>query len=1028
MHDDRVQTESRIRRIFDERVQPAQYADWVGLELESWTAPDEPVPVHVARSATFRPFQVGTAWGAPWSTVWFRATGTVPAEWAGRRVEAVIDLGFGGSAPGFQAEALGYDTDGMPLKGIAPNNQYLPVTAAAGEPVGFWIEAAANPNVLGGGFVPTGLGDKATAGQQPLYVFRRADLAVVDVDVMALRYDAQVLRELMAELPVTDPRRHEILRALERACDALDTHDRATVAASAAAARTVLAEVLSRPAPASAHTVYGAGHAHIDSAWLWPIRETRRKTARTFASVTALAAEYPELVFACSSAQQYAWLKEDHPEVYQRIRDAVSAGNWAPVGGMWVEADGNMPGGEALARQLAHGKRFFAEEFGVECRGVWLPDSFGYTAAYPQLARLAGMDWFLTQKISWNQTNTFPHHTFWWEGIDGTRIFTHFPPADTYNGTFAAAELAHAVARFAEKGAAGISLLPFGHGDGGGGPTREMLERARRLASLEGSPKVRIAAPDAFFDAARAEYPDAPVWSGELYLELHRGTYTSQARTKAGNRRSESLLREAELWATAAAVRVGAPYPYQQLDRLWKTVLLHQFHDILPGSSIAWVHREAEATHQRVQAELDAIIADAARALAGGGSSTTPWVLNTSPLPRTEVLDVVDGEPALVRVPPSGAARVDERSEDVAEVRVTDRDDGVVVDNGLVRVHVDGDGLLASVRDLTAGREVIAPGSRANLLRLHPDLPNMWDAWDVDRHYRRRVVEWTQLKELAVLERGPLRATLRIHRIHGESSVVQTLRVCAGSPAVTITNEVDWRERETLLKVAFPLDVHAGYSSAEIQFGHVQRPTHVNTSWDAARFELCGHRWVHVAEASYGIAISNDSTYGFDVTRDTRERGGTTTTVSLSLLRAPRSPDPDADQGSHTIGYSLVPGVGVDGAVAAGYAANLPLRVVPGGLGTPPRSLVWTEGGAATVESVKLADDQSGDVVVRLYESCGGATTSRLLADFPITAAVFCDLLERPLPDGTIGIAQDREIALRLRAFQIVTVRLGRSG
>jgi len=312
-----------------------------------------------------------------------------------------------------------------------------------------------------------------------------------------------------------------------------------------------------------------------------------------------------------------------------------------PVGSMWVEPDGNLPGGEALARQLIHGKRYFLDEFGIETRGVWLPDSFGYSAAFPQLAQLAGANWFLTQKLSWNQVNRLPHNTFWWEGIDGSRVFTHFPPIDTYNAAFEGAELALAVRNYAEKGAGTRSLAPFGHGDGGGGPTREMLEKARRLRDLEGSPMVVIEPPDAFFAAAQAEYPDAPVWSGELYLELHRGTFTSQARCKAGNRRAEHLLREAELWSATASVRAGHPYPYQELDRLWKTVLLHQFHDILPGTSIGWVHREAEAAYADVAAELERIIAAATAALAGEGGSL--WVFNASPRNRAEVVTRPDG-------------------------------------------------------------------------------------------------------------------------------------------------------------------------------------------------------------------------------------------------------------------------------------------------------------------------------------------------------------------------------------------------
>jgi alpha-mannosidase len=987
-------------------VRPATYLASVPLDLSVWHVPDEPVPVAEALDATYQPFRVGERWGRPWSTSWIRATGTVPAEWAGQRVEAVFDLGFVGGWPGNQAEALVYDRTGRPLKGVAPHNRYVPIAnpAAGGEEVHLLVEAAANPDILAHGFIPNALGDKATAGDEPLYVFKEADLAVLDEEVWHLGLDLEVLNQLMRELAVTDPRRHEILRALERAMDALDLDD---ISGTATAARAQVAEALARPAHASAHVLSSVGHAHIDSAWLWPLRETVRKTSRTFANVTALATDYPEFVFACSQAQQYAWVRDRYPEIFQRMRDAIKAGQWVPVGGMWVEADGNLPGGEALARQLVHGKRFFLDEFGVECEGVWLPDSFGYTAAYPQLARLAGMRWFLTQKLSWNESNHLPHHTFWWEGIDGTRIFTHFPPVDTYNVEFSGSEVAHAVRNFTEKGRATRSLAPFGHGDGGGGPTREMLERARRLADLEGSARVVIEHPDTFFRAAEAEYPDAPVWSGELYLELHRGTYTTQARTKAGNRRGEHLLREAELWAATAAVHTGFAYPYQELDRLWKTVLLNQFHDILPGSSIAWVHREAEATYAAVHAELEAIIGAATAALASG---TT--VFNAGPRPRAEVVPGVG-----FAVAPGGGAGT--LSTVDGTVTVTDR----VLDNGLVRVSLSADGLLESVRDLVADREVLAgPG---NLLQLHTDLPNYWDAWDIGRHYRHQYTDLTAVDAIRVVEAGPLVGAIAVERSFGASRVTQTITVRAGSKRVDVLTEVDWHEREKLLKAAFPLDVHADRTAAEIQFGHVFRPTHANTSWDAARFELYAHRWIHAGEPGYGVALLTDSTYGYDAGRTTRADGGTTTTVRLSLVRAPRSPDPQADQGAHRFRYALLPGADIADAVAEGYAVNLPLRVSTGTAAATPPPLVQVE--EAVVEAVKLADDGSGDVVVRLYEPLGGRARTRLTAGFPVARAEVVDLLERPQFDAPLPVDDDGGVPIALRPFQILTLRLKRA-
>lgn len=1038
MHDDRKQVEARLERALEQRIRPAVYAASVPLTLTAWHVPDEPVPVAEALAAAYGDFSVGERWGRPWSTTWFRAVGEVPADWAGKRVEAVFDLGFVGDWPGNQAEALVYDAAGHPVKGIEPQNQYVPVAKAAdgGERVEFLLEAAANPDILAKGFLPTPFGDKLTAPPEPIYTFGRADLAILDENVWHLVLDIEVAGELMRELAMTDARRHELLRALERMLDVLDIAD---VAGTAAAARAELADVLSRPAHASAHTLSSVGHAHIDSAWLWPLRETVRKTSRTFSNVTALAADYPDFVFACSQAQQYAWAKEHYPEVYRRMQDAAKAGNWVPVGGMWVEADGNLPGGEALARQLVHGKRFFADEFGVECEGVWLPDSFGYTGAYPQLAKLAGMHWFLTQKISWNQTNKMPHHTFWWEGIDGSRVFTHFPPVDTYNAVFSGEEMAHASRNYADKGGGTRSLVPFGHGDGGGGPTREMMEKARRLRDLEGSPKVVIQDPNLFFRDAQAEYPDAPVWSGELYLELHRATYTSQARTKSGNRRSEHLLREAELWAATAALRAGHAYPYEDLDRLWKTVLLHQFHDILPGSSIAWVHREAEATYARVKQELEAIIGAAAGALSGPTRATaephsTAWVLNAGPRARTEVIAVPaelasgtgqalsDGTVAVyATVPASGAAPLAAK-QPLLPVTVTDR----VLDNGLVRVTLDDDGLFTSVRDLEADREVLAPGERGNLLRLHTDLPNEWDAWDIDRHYKRQYTDLTAVDSITVTESGPLLGAIRIVRTFGDSTVTQIVRLRAGSPRIDIETEIDWHETEKILKAAFPLDVHADRSAAEIQFGHVFRPTHTNTSWEAARFEVFCHRWVHVAEAGYGVAVLNDSTYGHDVSRTARPQdGGTTTTLRLSLVRAPRCPDPAADQGRHKMTYSLLPGASVADAVEGGYALNLPLRVVDGTAAEPTAPLATLDGQAAAIEAVKLADDRSGDVIVRLYESLGGRAATTLRPGFPVTHAQVTDLLERPMADEQpIEPDADGGIAVNLRPFQVLTLRL----
>ncbi|MEU9480268.1 glycoside hydrolase family 38 C-terminal domain-containing protein [Streptomyces sp. NPDC048191] len=1006
MHDDRTLVEARLRRVLDERIRPAVYPESVPLRVAVWHAPGEPVPVAEGLAAEPEPIEVGARWGAPWGTSWFRVSGTVPRAWAGKTVEALLDLGFDENMPGFQCEGLVYRPDGTPVKGLNPRNQWVRVgaPAAGGEEVVLHIEAASNPVVLDyHPFRPTRLGDRETAGHEPQYTLTRMDLAVFDESVWQLVLDLEVLGELMAELPVDSARRHDILRAVERALDAVDLQD---VNGTADRARERLTGVLSAPAVPSAHRISAVGHAHIDSAWLWPLRETVRKVARTTSNMTALLEDEPEFVFAMSQAQQWAWVKEHRPEVWARVKKVVAQGRFVPAGGMWVESDTNMPGSEAMARQFVHGKRFFLDEFGVENEEAWLPDTFGFAAGLPQIIRAAGSKWLLTQKISWSQTNRFPHHTFQWEGIDGTRIFTHFPPVDTYNCSMKGSELAHAARNFRDKGRARHSLAPTGWGDGGGGTTREMVAKAARLRDLEGSATVVWETPRAFFEQAQAEYPEPPVWVGELYLELHRATLTSQAKTKQGNRRSEHLLREAELWAATAAVRTGFPYPHEELDRIWKTVLLHQFHDILPGSSIAWVHREARATYERIAGELDGIIGAAQRALAGAGDREL--VFNAAPHGRAGI--PAGGAGAC---PPSGRTSLASRA-----------GGGYVLDNGVLRVEIDARGLIVSALDIEAGRESIAPGRAAGLLQLHQDFPNMWDAWDVDEFYRNTV---TDLTAADAVQAGPDDRSVLVTRSFGDSRVTQVLSLAAGERRLVIDTEVDWHETEKFLKLAFPLDLHAERYASETQFGHVFRPTHTNTSWEAAKFEACNHRFVHLEEPGWGAAVVNDSTYGHDVTRTVRTDGdrGTTTTVRVSLLRAPRFPDPETDQGVHRFRHALVPGASIADAVREGWRINLPERRLTGAHDVAP--LVSADNDAVVITAVKLADDGSGDVVVRFHEAHGGRARATLTAGFAVADVTATDLLERPAGDTEPPERDGDRITVRLRPFELVTLRLRRA-
>ncbi|WP_327146224.1 alpha-mannosidase [Nocardia sp. NBC_01327] len=1004
MHDDRRLIESRLGRVLGERIVPAIYPESVPLRASMWVAPDEPVPVAEGLAGPRTGVGPGDRWGAPWGTSWLTVEGTVPAAWAGRTVEAIIDLGFDRNMTGFQCEGLVYRGDGSPVKGLHPRNQWVRVAgpAVGGEEVVLHVEAASNPIIPF--FSPTALGDSLTAGGEPQYRLGRMDLAIFDEQVWQLVMDLEVLGELMHEMPEDPARRYDIVRAIERALDTIDLQD---VNSTAAAARECLVEVLAAPAIASAHTISAVGHAHIDTAWLWPLRETVRKVARTTANMTALLADEPDFIFTMSQAAQYDFLKQHRPEVYEKVEKAVSDGRFVPAGGMWVESDTNMPGSEAMARQFVYGKRFFLEEFGIENEEAWLPDTFGFAAGLPQIIKAAGSKWLLTQKISWSEINQFPHHTFLWEGIDGTRIFTHFPPVDTYNCSMQGREIAHAARNFKDKGRASMSLAPTGWGDGGGGTTREMVAKAARMKNLEGSPKVLWDKPSDFFAKAEAEYANPPVWVGELYLELHRATLTSQAKTKQGNRRSEHLLREAELWAATAAVRKNAEYPRAALDRLWKTVLLHQFHDILPGSAIAWVYREAAQTYAAVAQELTEIIERAQWVL--GGERAGPNSFNSTPHTWQSV--------------PAGAAAVPEQS---GSCSVTARaEGGFVLENGVLRVEIDVRGLVVSVFDPAQQRETLPPESAANLLQLHPDLPNSWDAWDVDRFYRNRVTDLIDVDFLAAGPDSTESAVVRVGRSFGSSKVEQTLSLRAGAHGLDIDTSVDWHETEKFLKLAFPLDVHADRYASETQFGHMFRPTHTNTSWEYAKFEACNHRFVHIAEPGWGVALVNDSTYGHDVTRTVRADGGTTTTVRASLLRAPRFPDPETDHGAHAFRHSLIPSASIGDAVCAGYRINLaPITPTVAEAVAP---LFTIDNDAVVTSAVKLADDGSGDVVLRVYEAQGGRASALVTLGFETSGLQVCDLLERPTESDTSAVLDGSAVRLRLRPFQLVTLRFTRA-
>jgi len=1033
-HQDRVDRLDTIDSVLAGRVKPARWPMICPVEITANHLHGEPVSHEEALAGNFEPFAVGDAWGPAWDTTWFCVRATVPTGWAGRQCSLMVNLGYS-DGTGFGAEGQVW-VDGEPTQGISPNHGEVSIAGpvVGGETVDLLIEAAANP--------PTppqdpGLLLLAEPDGEPQLTLRRCHLAVVDRDVEALVRDWVLVRELVTWFE--GDRRQACFVALDHACEVIEAagaeasedESIAVDGSTVAEARQILATVLERHNEPGGHVHLAAGNSHLDTAWLWPLRETHRKAARTFSTAATLLDRDPDYRFAASQAQQLEWIRDDQPALWERIRAHVAAGRFEVVGSAWVEPDCNIPSGESLVRQIVHGKRFFREEFGVDTTGLWLPDVFGYSAALPQILAQAGIDWFLTQKISWNDTNRFPHHTFWWEGIDGTRVFTHFPPADTYSGDFSIPNMLHADRNFAQKDIRSRSIYLYGHGDGGGGPDVDMLERARRLRDLEGVGRVELTSAVDAMDRIRAEGDDTdlPVWAGELYLEMHRGTYTTQAAVKKGNRELEWALRDSEMWASVANRLTGRAVPAEALDRAWKTLLVNQFHDIIPGSSINWVYRDTAADYADLRAATNEILESSLGAIAARvnieGVGQPVLVANGLGWARDEVVEI-DGSLRRVQAPSCGWAVTDLASPVTDQPPPVEADlessNAGWIDNGLLRVEWDSSGLLRSVFHHPTGREAIAAGRAANVLQLMDDQPANFDAWDIDREAFDTAVDLTDADTVELIERSPMRATLRVVRSFGRSHIEQLIRLSRGSRRVEVHCSVDWHEDHKLLKVAFPLAVRSPAARHEIQFGHVERPTHQNTSWDAARFETCAHTWVDLSEDGFGVALLNDCKYGHDVSGNV---------IRLSLLRAPTWPDPVADRGHHRFAYALCPHAGsaMQGEVIAeAHSFNSPLRVVPiepaagSGRDLPAEySVVEPDAPGVVITAVKSADDGDG-TIIRLHEAFGGSRRIGLRVA-GATRAERADLLEDPTTDSAL-LVRDGMIELDLGPFELVTLRI----
>lgn len=1028
-------TRQRLK-IFVASLQNILYPERRPVNVSAYAAPGR-ISYADALQGDYRPVQLGERFGPPWSTHWLRVEFTIPAGWAGREVHLLWDSSTeacvwqdGQPQQGLTGSSNGWSVDpSRPLRG----EFCLTKRAAGGKISVLYIEVACN-GLFGLSGEPAWLAD--------LGLFRQAEIAIFDREAWDLLWDFRVIADMACELPANTPRGGQALWAANAMVNAIDPAERATWPA----AREIAARFLAARNGDGQHNLSAVGHAHIDTAWLWPLAETRRKCIRTFASAVRLMEDYPDYRFACSQAQQYAWIREMTPGLYDQIKARVAEGRFIPTGGTWVEMDCNIPTGESLVRQFLYGQRFFRQEFGVTCRELWLPDVFGYAAQLPQIMRLAGIGRFLTTKLSWNQFNQLPANTFLWEGLDGSPVLTHFPPLDTYNAEGTVKDTLQSVARFRDHDRTNESYLVFGYGDGGGGPTLAMLEQLARMRDVDGLPRVEMRSPGEFFDRAEADIKAPTVWSGELYLELHRGTYTTQARVKRDNRRSELLLRDAEFLSAIASRMSGLAYPAAELERLWKLVLLNQFHDIIPGSSIAEVYQDSAAQYAEVLA-AGARLRDEALAVLFGdaaGPAGNLYAVNTLDAERTEVVALPAGTPApqigadglplgIVAAPAlgftvfsetdwiggfsrSGASPTQPAEASSPEQRavISETETGFVLENDLVRATLDRGGGLTSLFDKRAGRECTAAGVTSNRFVLFDDNPANWDAWDVDIFHLEKRRDIGPAHADRVIEAGPLRVAVEFaYQLSPTSSLVQTVSLTALSPRLDFTTEVEWHESHKFLKVEFPLALRAAAATYEIQYGHVQRPTHWNTSWDLARFEVPAQRWADLSEPDFGVALLNDCKYGYAVHGNI---------MRLSLLRSPKLPDPDADMGHHTFRYALLPHVGTPqgaGVVAEAYRFNVPLLIgrttaTPGEV-----SFLSVDAPAVVIDWVKQAED-SAALIVRLYEAHGTHARARLTSPLPVRSAAVCNLLE----EEEAPIAWDGGAILDLRPFEIVTLKL----
>ena len=997
-------------------------------------------------SLSYAPAPPGSTWGEHWSTVWFRGAVEIPRELRGRRV--YYKNLYGGERLLF--------VNGAVYAGMDPYHSEVLLTpkAKGGEQLRLHIEAySGHPMWEVDPFdsrLITMHGISGATKDAPPLPLRESALLMERTEVSAFIFDAEILYRTALILDENSARRAAILETLRTALDKISlqwkTEEELTTAIGNA--HKLIAPLMKLKNGPTTPTVGIVGHAHIDVGWLWPVRESIRKSARTFSTVLALMDDYPEFTFQQSQAVLYEMIEQHYPDLLQKIKKRVKEGRWEPNGAMWVEADCNVSGGEALVRQLLEGRKKFLELFGYQGDTLWLPDVFGYSAALPQILKKSGILNFVTSKINWNDTNRFPYDTFRWRGIDGTEIFTAFitTRSNGYNAEVYPEVMQETWNFLQQKELQDRVLTSVGWGDGGGGPTREMCERARRMIDLEGCPKTVFSNVSKFLEQLREQPVVRPCWSGELYLEYHRGTYTTQAKTKKWNRKMEFLLRDAELFSTIAMAD-GFVYPSQIFEEQWRILLTNQFHDILPGTSIREVYQVVDEQSKRMSKVLCEVRNSALEVLSRrfpADDEGQAWLLaNSLCHERKEIVEIPDanftsavdenGVPLpCQKTRKSLAVQIQMRPLSVSPIALRNREEtssspfsytGKYLETPFYRLEFDKAGRIVSLWDKDAQREVVQSGRWLNSFYTAEDMPIFWDAWDIDRFYRDTIRFEDRLEKREIIEDGPLFLAIRSeYRIGRKSSLHQNLVFYADKRRIDFYTEVDWQEKHTLLKVGFALDICTDTWRNEIQYGHTIRNMHANTSWDQAQFEVCAHKWVDVSETGYGVALLNDCKYGHDSLDDL---------ISLTLLRSPQAPDCDADQGIHQFTYALLPHCGdfsASAVVHEAYALNMPVHIMKLTSDKQQEEAYSTSGNVfcqvsqpnIIIEAIKKAEQEDA-IILRLYEAEKRRTDATLSFWRPVKRAMECSLME----EEEIALNTDEEnILISMQPFEIKTVKI----